>query len=440
MNDKNNNDPYSYHYSYTNQQRPGPGPGTPPRPQPSSDRRGSSDLGSWIFDVVMLFVFPPLGLLLTVSHALGTDIFKKLFSGRGTRQASYSSHYASQRGSRAGGQTASSRVYTSPGSQPGAASRPEPAADAPAGGDVRRYRPADAGSSALNVFGWILVAFGVIAAIGSSGAVWTLITALCVALGGGAMLLKSLTNRRKARAFARCVTVSGTEGLVNIGQLAATLGMKSNELDRQLTEMIDRGYYGPKAYIDHQRGLLVIDPEDMRDVYRREDEAKKTRAQREQEAQQSEYERIIAAIRQADEDIDDEAMSEKIRRMQTLTAAIFKEVEEHPEKKSQITRFMNYYLPTTLKLLNSYARIEEQGVTGENMAKAKADIEGIADTLVDGYEKQLDTLYRAEAIDIAGDVRVIEQMLRSDGLADTASPFRNTPEPGEAAGQTMGGH
>jgi hypothetical protein len=82
-----------------------------------------------------------------------------------------------------------------------------------------------------------------------------------------------------------------------------------------------------------------------------------------------------------------------------------------------------------LKLLDSYARIEEQGVSGENMAKAKADIERIADTLVSGYEKQLDTLYKAEAMDIAGDVSVIENMMKRDGLAGQ-SDF----------GQTQGGH
>lgn len=90
---------------------------------------------------------------------------------------------------------------------------------------------------------------------------------------------------------------------------------------------------------------------------------------------------------------------------------------------------MDYYLPTTLKLLSSYAHIEAQGVSGDNMAKAKADIERIADTLVQGYEKQLDTLYQAEAVDIAGDVSVIENMMKRDGLAG-----------GNDFGQVMGGH
>lgn len=436
MNNNNYNDQYEYHYSYTNSQRPGPGPNTPPNPRPP---KKNNDIGSWIFNVVMLFVFPPIGLVLTIVQAMGSDLFARLISSLGRRirygrsaSGSYARHTAS-------GRTANAQSGARPQAEQTAQAKSAQAESAPQAEPKpeRGLDRVDAGSRVLNVFGWILVAFGIIAALGSGGAVWTLITGLCVALGGGAMLLRALTSRRKAKAFARCIKVSGSEGLVDIAKLAATLGMKSSDLEKQLTEMIDRGYYGPKAYIDHQRGLLVISPEDMRDVYRREDEAKKTAAEREQEAQQSEYERIIAAIRQADEDIDDEVMSEKIRRMQTITAAIFQEVEEHPEKKSQITRFMNYYLPTTLKLLNSYARIEEQGVTGENMAKAKADIEGIADTLVAGYEKQLDTLYRAEAMDIAGDVSVIEKMMRADGLSGAKSPFRSQTG---TTGQTMGGH
>lgn len=416
MNDYNDKSEYEYHYNYSNSQRPGPGPG--PQTPPPHKNHNSGDIGSWIFNVVMLFACPPIGLVLTVIQAMGSGLIQKLFAALGRRI-------------RYGRRTTSARPTT----EPEQAAQAAPAEDGDEPKAARGLDRVDAGSGVLNVFGWILLAFGVIAALGSGGAVWTLITGLCVALGGGAMLFASRTRKRKAKAFARCITITGTEGLVDIAKLAATLGMKASDLEKQLTEMIDRGYYGPRAYIDHQRGLLVISPEDMRDVYRREDEAKKSAAEREQEAQQSEYDRIIAAIRQADEDIDDEVMSEKIRRMQAITAAIFQEVEEHPEKKSQITRFMNYYLPTTLKLLDSYARIEEQGVSGANMAKAKADIEGIADTLVDGYEKQLDNLYRAEAVDIASDVSVIEKMMKADGLTGNESPFRPAGE-----GQTMGGH
>ena len=184
-------------------------------------------------------------------------------------------------------------------------------------------------------------------------------------LGGGALIFAGRRAKRREAAFKRCMTVSGNTGLVRIAGLAKTLGLGEEDLEKQLEEMIDRGYYGERAYVDHARGLLVIEPEQMRDVYRVEDEAKaaarSARKTADEMTAMSEYEKFLEQIRQADEDIADETMSEKIRTMRELTAAIFQEVEEHPAKKPQIQRFMNYYLPTTLKLLDSYARIEQQG-------------------------------------------------------------------------------
>lgn len=421
-----NND-YNYNdYNYTS---PGPGPqngGRPPRGGMAADTI------SWIVDIALIFLWFPVGLGLTIAHGVGVDIVGKLihaFRGTGHKTSGDESRRRRE------GSGAEEEKREAPKSEP----RAETNAQAPAQPAVRR---ADSGAKVKTVFGWILVAFGIIGALGNLGAagtVWSVLTGIAIALGGGSMLLSAALGRKKEAAFRQCLKITGEAGLVDIGKLSRTMGWKGTEADRNLSDMIDRGYFGERAYIDHERGLLVIRPEDMRDVYRAEDMAAAAKkAQEEKSAQEkktadmTEYERIVEAIRQADVDIDDEAMSEKIRRMQTITAAIFREVEAHPEKRSQIDRFLNYYLPTTLKLLNNYARIEEQGVTGQNMAKAKADIERIADTLVEGYEKQLDTLYRAEAMDIAGDVSVIENMMKRDGLTgakDFSSP-----------GQTMGGH
>ncbi len=380
-----------YNYGFNNS--PGPGPGTPgPRPP-----RGGSDWEavSWVLDVALIFATGPLGLFLTFAHAAGHDLIGNILQGLfGSRKKT---------------------------------ARPASAAKAGAKQEEGRFqgvRHADAGATAKTVFGWILAGFGIVAAIGAVGTgegLWHVLSMIAVALGGGALVWSGFMSRKKEAKFRQCISITGQQGVVDMRKLAKTMGVKPAEADKMLTEMVDRGYYGERAYIDHERQLLVIDVEDMRDVYRREDEQRakqqadeKTQAQ----AKMSEYERYVERIRQADVDIEDEVMSEKIRRMQSLTASIFAEVEAHPEKRPQIDRFMNYYLPTTLKLLESYARIEAQGVSGENMAKAKADIERIADTLVAGYEKQLDKLYRAEAMDIAGDVGVIENMLKRDGLSD----------------------
>ena len=112
--------------------------------------------------------------------------------------------------------------------------------------------------------------------------------------------------------------------------------------------------------------------------------------------------------------IADAVLSEKIDHLETVAGKIFREVEEHPEKQHQAATFLNYYLPTTLKLLDSYAKFEEAGIEGENLSRAQERIEETMDALIKGFDKQLDDLYRNEAMDIDSDIRVMENMLRRD--------------------------
>ena len=77
---------------------------------------------------------------------------------------------------------------------------------------------------------------------------------------------------------------------------------------------------------------------------------------------------------------------------------------------------MNYYLPTTLKLLKAYARLEKQAVAGENIKSSRQEIERILDKLTEGFRQQLDRLFQADAIDISSDIDVLETMMAKDGL------------------------
>ena len=156
------------------------------------------------------------------------------------------------------------------------------------------------------------------------------------------------------------------------------------------------------------------------DKYRaNEKNIEKKKAEAEKRAAANEYEEILYQIHDANERIPDEEMSRKIDRIQDITAAIFKKVGEEPELKSQISTFMNYYLPTTLKLLNVYAQTVDQPETaGGNIKKARRQIEHITDTLTVGFEKQLDALYQTDAMDVAGEISVLENMLKRDGFSD----------------------
>ena len=77
---------------------------------------------------------------------------------------------------------------------------------------------------------------------------------------------------------------------------------------------------------------------------------------------------------------------------------------------------MNYYLPTTLKLLNAYKRMGAQGVSGENITGTMEKVERMMGSIVAAFEKLLDSLFGTEAMDISADITVLEQMMAQEGL------------------------
>ena len=101
------------------------------------------------------------------------------------------------------------------------------------------------------------------------------------------------------------------------------------------------------------------------------------------------------------------------------TGKIISHVVAHPEKQSQIRRFMDYYLPTTLKLLNAYDRMDETGISGANIDGTKGKITDMMSTISTAFDRQLDALFGGEAMDISTDITVMEQMLAREGLGGT---------------------
>ena len=126
----------------------------------------------------------------------------------------------------------------------------------------------------------------------------------------------------------------------------------------------------------------------------------------------------LRQLRVANDAIEDEMLSEQMDRMEETCEKIFDFVSENPQKAGQIRRFMNYYLPVTLKLLTSYYKMSRQGIEGENISTTMFHIEGMMHTIVIAFEKQLDALFQDEALDISTDITVLEGMLKQEGLMD----------------------
>lgn len=126
--------------------------------------------------------------------------------------------------------------------------------------------------------------------------------------------------------------------------------------------------------------------------------------------------RAISEMRRLNDSIKDVKISAQITHLEATTGKIIDAVVEKPAKLPQIRKFMNYYLPTTLKLLNAYDRMDSTGASGTNIDGTKGKIEEMLDTICVAFSRQLDALYGEEALDISADITVMEQMLQQEGI------------------------
>lgn len=128
-------------------------------------------------------------------------------------------------------------------------------------------------------------------------------------------------------------------------------------------------------------------------------------------------EKAIGELRRLDENIEDEKISRDIVELEKTAKAIFEQVKAQPEKLPKIRKLMDYYLPTTLKLLNTYDRMSVAGISGENIDTTKEKVENMMTTIVESFRKQYDALFGADALDISTEISVLETMMVREGFA-----------------------
>ena len=373
--------------------------GTPPPPPPrkNSIEKNNNDLGSWIFIIVMLSVAWPVGLILLISKLSDS-------SGKKNRAPRQTSSQAKPKVQQTMKQVTKTPVYT------------------------------DKSAKTMKIIGAVL---GILGAFllwheldyftlryAMKYHEWTyLLQQVFYPMGmlasGAALLLGSGGLKRRQRRYATYLRTAGQKPAVPLAHLARAADVSEKRLEKDLDAMLEKGLWGENAYIDKGNGMLFRSQEAASAYFAAANAAK---APQEAPAPAEGYDGILHQIRDLNDRIADEALSAKIDRLEQVSGSIFKAIEDDEDKRAAAGKFLNYYLPTTLKLLENYAAFEEAGVSGENLSQAKAKIEKTMDSIVAGFEHQLDELYRSDAMDIDSDIRVMETMLRRD-TASVADDF-----------------
>lgn len=365
------------------------------------------DLIEWIATIILLFACWPIGLLL-----LFLKLKKPANRNSNTNTNSYTNTNTTYSRVTKADDSAYGHVYRTTA---GTYTEPKKAGTT----KLSRPKPKNTGASVLLLLAILLFVISAsylstAVRIGSAGSIFGTIFYL---LGGGAALATSVFLRRRTKRYLKYLSVMGVDDAKTVKEIAVASGYSEKLVRKDLDYMADRGYFGPDAYFDIGLDSIVISQaaaENERSI-RYAQEVASTAAK---PTAQDKYANALARLHDLKNTITDEVISSKASRIEELAAKIFKIAQDEPEKEREIRKFSEYYLPATEKLLRSYSVLERQGVSGQNITTTKQEIERILDTLIIGYEKQLDKLFGSDALDISSDIDVLENMLKRDGLAD----------------------
>ncbi len=228
------------------------------------------------------------------------------------------------------------------------------------------------------------------------------------------------TSRRMRRKIDKIV---GDAKYMYIQDIADALPCSYDKCCKHLENCIDEGLFGPDAYLDMRCKCLVVSQRPPEPAPAPAPKPEKQPEKQTDMPERDQYKKILDELRRVNDAIPDEEMSDKISRLEAVSAKIFEQAKSDPDKLPQMRKFMDYYLPTSLKLLNTYAELDNQGVEGENISESKRRIEQTMDTLVKAFENQLDRLFASDALDVSTDIDVMQNMLRADGLTGD-TPFK----------------
>jgi len=145
----------------------------------------------------------------------------------------------------------------------------------------------------------------------------------------------------------------------------------------------------------------------------------------------SEGQKSVAEMRRLSATMPNEEVKAKAENLVNITDQIFNKLRSEPGVYSQVKRFSEFYLPTSVKLLGAYDSFGQSGVEGDNITSTMERINSAMDTILPSYKKFYDSLFEDKALDIETDISVMETMLKRDGLLEndfTNASSQNEPQ------------
>ncbi len=221
-------------------------------------------------------------------------------------------------------------------------------------------------------------------------------------------------------------------GFASIERMAKEVGRSTYQARQEIRFMVKQGFFD-KAHVDREYDMLVINepnflahkkaamleaqkPEALDKPQEEKEPLPPPAPQETAKAMIAEGKAYIEQMEKIRRGITDRQMQQDLVHLERITYNIFTYIAKNPEKLNKIRRFMQYYLPTTVKLVQSYEELEKQPVAGANIQSSKDKIKESMKTINTAFERLLDELFQKDALDIHSDLIAMETMMARDGL------------------------
>ncbi len=294
-------------------------------------------------------------------------------------------------------------------------------------------------------------------------AIWPAVVLLAITAGFGYLIKSGQDDKKLARIFNKYGRILGNAEYFAVGDLAIAAGERSDDVLKNIKKMIGKDFL-PTARLDQNETTVMLSERAFAQYLqaekaRREREFAENQNSLKNAAEMKQNERFQAesmegvtdngvkaiiregneyleTIRRINDAIPGEEMSEKLYQLENIMRKIFKQVEKEPECADELKKFMNYYLPTTTKLLNAYVDLDKQPEAGNNITQTKRDIEDAIEVINEAFENLLDSLFQDMAWDISSDISVMKTMMAQDGLTPDGFAKVQSPQQGAVAFQS----
>ena len=294
------------------------------------------------------------------------------------------------------------------------------------------------GTIGISIYGLSVLTFSVMKVFLSSifvvgnGIFIILFLFFLVSLG---LLLKGISLRKRVKRFNKYVRFMENNTYISIEELSKLTKEKERFLLKDLGKMIDMGMF-LQGHIDDEKTYFILNDEVYNDYLNlkkqqiaKENNDKKLKEKIDNFEKEDAKSTIkigrdyIEQIKTVRNHLYKEDISMELDKLGNISEQILNQVEKNPEKAQEVNKFIDHYLPITIKLINSYEELNNQVIQGDNIKNAKIEIEKSIDLINKAFENLLDDLFEDVVLDISTDISVLKTLFKQEGLGE--EDFKN---------------